>query len=303
MTQPKILVVGDVMLDHYFHGTANRLSPEAPVPVVHVGKQEPRLGGASNVALNLARLGAEVTLCGTVGRDHAGGIIRRIAESAGIRTAFVEGRARSIEKIRVLAQSQQIVRVEFEDPLCPSDIDAVTEKAAEEAVNADAVIFSDYAKGTLTHVRDLIRIAKNAGVMTLVDPKGSDYSRYAGASVITPNRSELAAVVGHWRTEEELTKRAQDLREVLSLEKLLLTRSEEGMTLYDAEGESHFRAEALEVFDVSGAGDTAIAVLALMLARGKDWHEAVMTANRAAGIVVGRLGTAAVTAADLDLKE
>lgn len=298
-SRPRIAVVGDVMLDHYFHGSATRLSPEAPVPVVHVGRQEPRLGGASNVALNLARLGADVTLCGLIGRDHAGGIIRRIAECSGIHAALTEGNARTIEKIRVLAQSQQIVRVDFEDPFAESDIAAVTQNAADAVANADAVIFSDYAKGTLRYVRDLIGLAKEHGIPALVDPKGSDYLKYSGATAVTPNRSELKAVVGAWQTEEALSAKAHQLREELGLEKLLLTRSEEGMTLYEAEGETHFKAEAREVFDVSGAGDTAIAVLALMLCRGRSWPQAVTVANRAAGIVVGRLGTAALTAEDL----
>ena len=299
----RIIVAGDVMLDHYWKGSADRLSPEAPVPVVHVREQEPRLGGASNVALNIARLGRRATLCGIVGSDHAGGIIRQIAESAGIEPALVTGHVRTTEKIRVLAQNQQIVRVDFEELPTNGTVEVFDDRVRQAFNGAKAIIYSDYNKGALRDVRELIADANAQGLITLVDPKGSNYDKYTGATVITPNRSELAAVVGRWCTESELINKAMALRERLQLDKLLLTRSEEGMTLFEDGKVTNFSTEAREVFDVSGAGDTAIAVLAAMLSRGVDWHEAVRTANRAAGIVVGRLGTSAVTAADLELPE
>lgn len=295
-----IIVAGDVMLDHYWKGESTRLSPEAPVPVVRVDDQEPRLGGAANVALNLAKLGVEPVLCGIIGNDPAGGVIRQIAQSAGIVSPLVTSSIRTTEKIRILAQNQQIVRVDFEEWPIPVAVREFNNCVSKLIPNSQAIIFSDYNKGSLENVQHLIQLAREFGVITLIDPKGTDYSKYRGASVITPNCSELAAVVGKWTSESDLVNRAMTLRKELGLEKLLLTRSEDGMTLFEEDAITNFKAQALEVFDVSGAGDTAIAVLACMLSEGKGWHDAVKIANKAAGIVVGRLGTSSITREDLN---
>ena len=296
-----ILVAGDVMLDYYWSGQASRLSPEAPVPIVKIDVQTPKLGGAANVALNLANLNIDVVLCGIVGNDVAGSKIKNIATTSGIRTKFLWGESRTTEKIRVLAQNQQIVRVDFEEFCSASDIKAFNEIVSQEIKSFRYIIFSDYLKGSLTHSKDLIQAAINTGSKVFVDPKGIDYSKYTGATCITPNRSELALVVGKWNSEEELITKAQNLRKDLRLEKLLLTRSEEGMTLFGENEVVYFPTQAREVYDVSGAGDTAIAVLVKCLAEGYEWCDAVTIANKAAGIVVGKLGTATVTLQDWDM--
>ena len=299
----RILVVGDVMLDRYWKGTSVRLSPEAPVPVVNVAGIENRLGGAANVALNLARLGANVALCGLVGEDPEANIIRQMIADAGIEDRLVVGTGAyvTIQKIRVISQNQQIVRADFETEATNETLERLTRAALNQIKSAKTVVFSDYKKGALLRINELLVAAHEHNALTLVDPKGNNYSPYAGATVITPNKTELAAVMGSWKSESELLQKAETLRSELKLDKLLLTRSEEGMTLFDSEGYLNFPTEAREVFDVSGAGDTAIATLALMLTEGKDWRTAVQTANRAAGIVVGRFGTAAVSTEDLGL--
>jgi rfaE bifunctional protein kinase chain/domain len=299
----RILVVGDVMLDRYWKGTAARLSPEAPVPVVNVAGIENRLGGAANVALNLSCLGAKVALCGLVGTDPEANIIRQMIADAGIEDHLVVGTDSyvTVQKIRIIAQNQQIVRADFERQASDETLVRLTRTALNQIESARTVIFSDYKKGALGRVDELIAAARRNNALTLIDPKGSNYAPYTGATVLTPNLAELAAVMGPWKSEKELLQKAETLRSTLKLDKLLLTRSEEGMTLFESGGHTHFPTEALEVFDVSGAGDTVIATLALMLTEGKSWHDAVQTANRAAGIVVGRFGTAAVTAKDLGL--
>lgn len=297
----RILVAGDVMLDSYWKGSSTRLSPEAPVPVVRVGSREDRLGGAANVALNLAKLGVQPVLCGAVGADANGATVRRIVTEAGIEESLVTGTVETIQKIRIISQNQQIVRADFESDMDETTLTRVTDRIAKVIPFVDCVIFSDYKKGALGRVDELIAVAKKHGIPVLIDPKGSDYTPYKGATVITPNKTELKAVAGSWKSETELRAKAEQLRIDLGLEKLLLTRSEEGMTLFGEEGAEHIPTVAKEVFDVSGAGDTAIAVLALMLVKGAGWKEAVETANRAAGIVVGRFGTSAVTAEDLGL--
>lgn len=302
-TAKRILVIGDVMLDRYWKGTSVRLSPEAPVPVVHVANIENRLGGAANVALNLARLGTKVALCGLVGTDQEANIIRKMLAEANIEDRLVVGTSSfvTIQKIRVISPNQQIVRADFEMEADTETIERVTQVATDLIKCSDTVIFSDYKKGALDRVDELIATARENNALTLIDPKGSSYVSYTGATVITPNKAELAAVMGSWKSEAELIQKAETLRSTLELDKLLLTRSEEGMTLFENGGHTHFPTEALEVFDVSGAGDTAIATLALMLTEGKDWQTAVQIANRAAGIVVSRFGTTAVTAKDLGL--
>ena len=298
----RILIVGDVMLDRYWFGEVNRISPEAPVPVVRVERREERLGGAANVARNAAMLGAKTGLLGVIGADEAGDVVENLLGELGIDSYLNRDQAIStIIKLRVIGRQQQLVRVDFED--APTDTvlrDKLTQFNALVA-NYDVIILSDYAKGSLVNVADMIAVAAKLGKRILVDPKGDDFSRYKGASMLTPNRSELIRIVGQWKSEEELTTKAQNLRKSLAMEALLLTRSEEGMTLY-REGEvTNFPAVAREVFDVSGAGDTVIATLAVMLGNGVPLPEAVDIANQAGGIVVGKLGTATVTREELGL--
>ncbi|MEO6352352.1 MAG: D-glycero-beta-D-manno-heptose-7-phosphate kinase [Oxalobacteraceae bacterium] len=296
----RILVVGDVMLDRYWFGDVNRISPEAPVPVVHVAKSEERLGGAANVARNVAALGVHAGLLGVVGQDEAGDAIARLLGESVIHNYLQRDATTStIVKLRVIGRQQQLLRIDFER--APAD-DALRNKLAQfEALlsDYDIVVLSDYAKGGLVDVAAMIRLARHAGKTVLVDPKGDDFSCYAGASILTPNMAEFRAIVGSWSSEAELTAKAQQLRVKLQLEALLLTRSEEGMTLYTAQGESHAPTMAREVYDVSGAGDTVIATLAVMLGAGLPLEVAVSYANRAGGIVVAKLGTATVSLDEL----
>lgn len=296
----RILVAGDVMLDRYWFGDVNRISPEAPVPVVHVAKSEERLGGAANVARNVSALGAHAGLLGVVGQDEAGNAIARLLHDSAIRNFLQRDAATStIIKLRVIGRQQQLLRIDFEK--APAD-DALRNKLAQfDALlpDYDVVVLSDYAKGGLVNVAAMIRLARQAGKTVLVDPKGEDFSCYAGASILTPNKAEFRVIVGSWSSEAELTAKAQQLRTALQLEALLLTRSEEGMTLYSAQGVWHVPTMAREVFDVSGAGDTVIATLAVMLGAGVPLEQAVSYANRAGGIVVGKLGTATVSMDEL----
>jgi len=291
----RLLVVGDVMLDRYWFGDVNRISPEAPVPVVKVARAEERLGGAANVARNAAALGAQITLLSVVGDDEAGNTLFKLLADAGIEASLQRdtGIATTV-KLRVIGRQQQLLRIDFETQPSHEVLQAKLADFERRVADCDAVILSDYGKGGLAHITAMIRIARDAGKIVLVDPKGDDYSRYAGATAITPNRSELREVVGRWATEAELHKKAQALREELELEALLVTRSEEGMTLFSAAEVVHQSAKAREVFDVSGAGDTVIATLGVMLASGAGWADAVHVANVAGGIVVGKLGTAVV---------
>ena len=296
----RILVVGDVMLDRYWFGDVARISPEAPVPVVRVTRIEERPGGAANVARNCAALGAQAQLLSVIGGDEAGTRLSELVEEAGVRANL--HRDASMEttvKLRVIGRQQQLLRIDFETP--PSSEVLASKLADFEAAlpECDAVILSDYGKGGLAHIATMIGLARAAGKQVLVDPKGDDYSRYRGAHVVTPNLGELREVVGSWRDEADLAARVWKLREELSLDALLLTRSEQGMTLFDERGAMHVPAQAREVYDVSGAGDTVIAALAVMLAAGATLTEAVRLANRAAGIVVGKLGTAVATRAEL----
>ncbi len=292
----RLLVVGDVMLDRYWFGEVNRISPEAPVPVVKVERQEERLGGAANVARNAVSLGAVAALLSVVGDDDAGRSLARLLEEGMIDAGLhVDDDLATIVKLRVIGRQQQLLRIDFETPPSHEILLAKLADFERRVADADVVVLSDYGKGGLTHIAEMIRIARAADKPVLVDPKGDDWSRYAGATVITPNRAELKQVIGSWRSEEELAEKARRLRGELSVEALLVTRSEEGMTLF-ADGETHHQAaQAREVFDVSGAGDTVIATLAVMVAAGADWAEAIRVANIAAGIVVGKLGTAVVT--------
>ena len=296
----RLLIVGDMMLDKYWFGDATRISPEAPVPVVRVQRTEERLGGAANVALNVRSLGSAVTLMSVIGKDEAGDTAVKLLEQAGITPRLhVDPKLKTTVKLRLLARQQQVVRIDFEDHPGTEVLAALTGEFAGRIADFDALILSDYGKGGLDHITQMIDAAKAAGIPILIDPKGNNYDRYRGATIITPNRSELAQVVGRWATEEELEQKAQELRERLGLKGLLLTRSEEGMTLYTEDGSLTVPAQAREVYDVSGAGDTVIAVLGTMLAAGMELTEAVRTANRAGSIVVGKLGTASVSYEEL----
>jgi rfaE bifunctional protein kinase chain/domain len=296
----RILVVGDVMLDRYWFGDVSRISPEAPVPVVRIERSDERLGGAANVARNAAALGAHAGLLGVVGQDEPGNAVERLLEEMQIRSYLNrDATSPTIIKLRVIGRQQQLLRIDFENP--PGDIVLRDKLTRFNALlpEYDVVVFSDYAKGSLVNVATMIASAKKLGKRVLVDPKGDDFSPYTGASMLTPNKSELKRIVGTWKTEEELTEKAQRLREKLELEALLLTRSEEGMSLYTEGGVAHFPAAAREVYDVSGAGDTVIATMAVMLGAGMPLVDAVEIANRAGGIVVGKLGTATVTREEL----
>ena len=300
ISRSRVLVVGDVMLDRYWFGEVERISPEAPVPVVRVARREDRLGGAANVARNVAALGGHVTLVGVLGQDEAGDSVRRLATEAGIQGDLIaDNELHTTLKMRVLGRQQQLLRVDFEQHPSQASLDAVDAALARHLANHDIVVLSDYAKGVLTRVESLIALARNAGIPVLVDPKGDDYSRYRGATLVTPNRSEMQQAVGRWTSEAELTDRAQRLRADLDLEALLVTRSEQGMTLFSDAGRDHTDAQAHEVFDVSGAGDTVLATLAVTRAIGLPWAEAMGWANKAGGIAVGKLGTSVVTAAEL----
>lgn len=296
----RILVAGDLMLDRYWFGDVQRISPEAPVPVVHVTRSEERLGGAANVAYNAAVLGVRTTLAGVVGDDEPGRSIEALADGYGVQLrAARDPRMPTTIKLRVIGRQQQLLRVDFEQEPDAGCIER-THDAVRDAIGDCAVlVLSDYGKGVMVRIADLIAIARSAGRTVIVDPKGDEYERYAGATVLTPNRAELREVVGRWRDEADLQRRVQALRASLDVRYLLLTRSEEGMTLYSDDGAFHVPAQAREVYDVSGAGDTVVAVLASMLAAGRSIDEAVVLANRAAGIVVGKLGTAAVGPAEL----
>jgi D-glycero-beta-D-manno-heptose-7-phosphate kinase len=296
----RILVVGDVMLDRYWFGDVSRISPEAPVPVVRVERRDERLGGAANVARNAVALGAHTGLLGVVGQDEAGNLVEKLLHDLEIQTYLNRDVSIStIIKLRVIGRQQQLLRIDFENP--PTDTvlrDKLTQFNAL-LPQYDVIVLSDYAKGSLVNVAQMIASARKLGKRILVDPKGDDFSPYAGASMLTPNKGELRRIVGAWKTEEELTAKAQQLRIALELEALLLTRSEEGMTLYTEQEVIHMPAMAREVYDVSGAGDTVIAVMAVMLGAGVPMAEAVAIANRAGGIVVGKLGTATVTKEEL----
>ncbi len=300
LSQVRLLVVGDVMLDRYWFGEVNRISPEAPVPVVKVERSEERLGGAANVARNAGALGAQTALLSVVGDDDAGRALQRLLNEGGIAAGLhVDRDIDTIVKLRVVARQQQLLRIDFETPPSHEILLAKLAEFEKRVNECDVVILSDYGKGGLTHISEMIRLARTAGKPVLVDPKGDEWGKYAGATVITPNRSELREVVGRWSSDEELAAKAGKLRADLGLDALLVTRSEEGMTLFAGTEVHHQPAQAREVFDVSGAGDTVIATLAVMLAAGAGWSEAIRVANVAAGIVVGKLGTAVVSREEL----
>ncbi len=291
-----VLVVGDVMLDRYWFGEVDRISPEAPVPVVHVQREEFRLGGAANVAFNVASLGAAVTLMSVMGDDEAGKKLTSVLHQSGIKSMLGTDPALSTTvKLRVSGRSQQLLRIDFENRPTNEVLEIMTGQFRAVVDQYDAVLLSDYGKGGLGHVAAMIEAARHAGKPVLVDPKGRNYSAYRDATVVTPNRSELAQVIGAWNGEDELEKAAITLREKLQLDALLVTRSEEGMSLFDETGHFRVGAQAREVFDVTGAGDTVIATLATLVASGMPMRDAVPIANKAGGLVVAKFGTSVVT--------
>jgi len=296
----RVLVVGDVMLDRYWLGDVERISPEAPVPVVRIARWEERPGGAANVARNVAALGARATLLSVTGDDEAGHALARLLDAERVETHFLRDPAlQTTVKLRVIGRQQQLLRIDFEK--APSTEVLASKLADFERMQdtAPVVILSDYVKGGLAHIATMIERARAAGKRVLVDPKGDEWEKYRGATVLTPNRNEFRAVVGRWRDESDMTARAQALRRALALEALLVTRSEEGVTLYSDEGTLTIPAEAREVYDVSGAGDTVIATLGTLIAAGAPLADAVRIANAAAGVVVGKLGTAVVSPGEL----
>jgi len=297
----RLLVVGDVMLDRYWHGEAYRVSPEAPVPVVRVGNREDRPGGAGNVALNIAALGSAATLVGVVGTDEAGDELGSRLNAAGVYCEFLHSADKpTITKLRVISQHQQLIRLDFEQPFEAADIAGLNEKVASLLHNAQVLVLSDYGKGALQDVAELIELAREHNIPIIVDPKGSNFQKYRGATVITPNLNEFETVVGPCRNEDDLVNKGLQVLADLNLEALLITRGEAGLTLIRPDSpELHLPARAQEVFDVTGAGDTVISVLASALAAGDGLTDATALANLAAGLVVGKLGTAAISGPEL----
>jgi D-beta-D-heptose 7-phosphate kinase/D-beta-D-heptose 1-phosphate adenosyltransferase len=299
--QARVLVAGDVMLDRYWHGATSRISPEAPVPVVHVGQAEERAGGAANVALNIAALGAQARLLGMTGDDEEAAALEAMLAAAGIDCGFQKiAGIPTVTKLRVISRHQQLIRLDFEGGFAAIDAAGLLEGYRQGLAQCDVVVLSDYGKGTLAQVEEMIALARAAGKPVLVDPKAQDFSRYDGATVITPNMAEFEQVAGPCRDEQELVEKGAVLLQQHDLDALLVTRGERGMTLLRRGApEFHLPAQAREVFDVTGAGDTVISVLAAALAAGEDLPAATALANLAAGIVVGKLGTASVSVPEL----
>jgi rfaE bifunctional protein kinase chain/domain len=296
----RVLVVGDVMLDRYWFGAVERISPEAPVPVVRVATEQDRVGGAANVALNVKTLGGQVTLLSMVGQDEPARRLRELLEGHGVATVLGQDPGmQTIVKLRVIGRNQQLLRVDFEREPTHEVLAQMLGDFERELASHDVVLFSDYGKGGLAHIPRMIETARQAGKPVLIDPKGSDYARYAGATVITPNRAELQQVIGNWKGEADLAAKAEALRVELGLSALLLTRSEEGMSLFERDRVSNVQAQAREVADVTGAGDTVIATMALMMACGLSMADAMDHANRAGGLVVAKFGTATLSYEEL----
>ena len=296
----RVLVVGDVMLDRYWFGNVERISPEAPVPIVHVQRTEERPGGAANVARNVAALGGQATLLSVVGDDEAGRSLLALLEKEHVKTIFhQDAKLPTTVKLRVIGRQQQLMRIDFETPPSLEVLEDKLDDFESLVDSVDVVILSDYGKGSLTHVTKMIEVAKRHGKRVLIDPKGDDFSKYRGATMLTPNRGEFREVAGRWANEIELAKKAAAVRDQYNFEALLVTRSEEGMSLFTQDEAVHEPTQAREVYDVSGAGDTVIATIGLMLAAGATMTDAMRIANRAAGVVVGKLGTATVTQQEL----
>jgi rfaE bifunctional protein kinase chain/domain len=296
----RLLVVGDVMLDRYWFGDVERISPEAPVPVAKIVRMEERPGGAANVARNVAALGATATLLSVTGDDEAGTTLERLLAGERVHTSFLrDASLTTTVKLRVIARQQQLLRIDLETTPSREVLSAKLTDFERLQDDADVIVMSDYGKGGLAHIATMIELARAKGRRVLVDPKGEDWAKYRGATLITPNRGELRQVIGRWSDEQELARKAQWLRAELGIDALLVTRSEEGMSLFDEHGATSIPAQAREVFDVSGAGDTVIAALGTLIAAGASLVEAMHIANEAAGVVVGKLGTAVVHPAEL----
>lgn len=296
-----VLVAGDVMLDRYWHGDSTRISPEAPVPVVRIGNVKEVPGGAANVALNIAGLGGHCDLLSTVGHDREGDVLEGLLRASGVDPVLLRDPSLpTTVKLRIVARNQQMLRADFEGRPNHETMLPLVELFANALKLANSVAFSDYGKGGLTHLKPMMDAAERSGVPILVDPKGADYSSYKGATVVTPNQDEFELVTGPWHDEYEFEKRAFALRDTLQLVALLVTRSEEGMSLFL--GSQHIRipAQAVEVYDVSGAGDTVVATMATAMAVGKGIEESARLANAAAGIVVAKTGTSPITLGELE---
>lgn len=296
-----VLVVGDVMLDRYWYGPTKRISPEAPVPVVTINQTEERPGGAANVAMNIAALGGKARLIGLVGQDERAQILNETLLSLDVKSDFIAlPDCPTITKLRVMSRNQQLIRLDFEEGFHHVDVKLILERMKSALPHVNVVIFSDYAKGALAHIAPMIQLAKEANVVTLVDPKGSNFEPYRGASLLTPNMSEFEAVVGVSRSEEEIVEKGLGLIRQFDLGALLITRSENGMTLLREGHEAlNLATLAKEVFDVTGAGDTVISVLASSLSAGKSLDDACALANAAAGVVVGKIGTSTLSTIEL----
>ena len=298
----KVLVVGDLMLDRYWHGGTSRISPEAPVPVVHVNENEERAGGACNVALNIATLGAQCTVMGLCGDDEAAATLENLLEKVGVNPQFVRmPENATVTKLRVMSRHQQLMRLDFEDGFIGQDLSRLEKEFEEQLQNHNIVVCSDYGKGSLRGVRRLIELCNEKNIPVLVDPKGNDFEKYTGASLITPNLSEFEAVVGACESEDDLVEKANKLSEKFNIEALLVTRSEHGMSLMQQDYDPvHIPTQAREVFDVTGAGDTVISTLAASLGAGVSLERAMVLSNLAAGVVVAKSGTASVSLSELE---
>jgi D-beta-D-heptose 7-phosphate kinase/D-beta-D-heptose 1-phosphate adenosyltransferase len=296
-----VLIIGDVMLDRYWHGPTGRISPEAPVPVVKVEKNEERPGGAANVAMNIASLGGHAHLVGLTGIDEPAQVLSEKLTSLKVKCDFVAlPEYPTITKLRVLSRGQQLIRLDFEDKFENTDPELILSRMESALPNVQAVILSDYAKGALEHVQQFIQKARAANVPVFIDPKGADFERYRGATLLTPNLSEFECVVGKVKSDQDLVEKGLGLIEEFDLDALLVTRSEHGMTLLRRGMDPfHLPTQAKEVYDVTGAGDTVISVLASSVAAGKPLDEACALANAAAGVVVGKLGTSTVSTIEL----
>ena len=297
-----VLVVGDVMLDRYWYGPTSRISPEAPVPVVKVDTVEERPGGAANVAMNIAALGAASRLIGLTGEDDAARVLISTLNGVNVECDFVTIKTHpTITKLRILSRNQQLIRLDFEEGFDNVDPEPIHQRIRQKVSQAGALVLSDYGKGALASVQMMIQLARQAGVPVLIDPKGTDFSRYRGATLLTPNLSEFEAVVGKCKSEEEIVRRGMQLVADYELSALLVTRSENGMTLLQpGKAPLHLPTQAQEVYDVTGAGDTVIGVLAASLAAGNSLEDACFLANAAAGVVVGKLGTSTVSPVELE---
>lgn len=299
----RVLVVGDTMLDRYWIGDVTRVSPEAPVPVVNIGEVRERAGGAGNVAANIASLGAGCELLSFIGDDDAGRRLSELLEQAGVDRHFhIDPHGRTTEKLRIVSRNQQLLRADFESPPSAQLLEQSVADFQEISQTVDCIVISDYGKGGLAYIEQMIQIARDRGIPVIVDPKGADYGRYQGATLVTPNRDEFALATGVSTDDSAFFDTAQGLVGKADLAGLLVTRGDEGMTLFLASGEViHQDAAAREVFDVSGAGDTVVAIISVAIAAGLSWTDSIKWATRGASAVVSRFGTSVVRPSDLIL--